>query len=68
MPTSRVVLPWLALLVLVSLAGFLFRLPDFGLPRLLLRFVAPLADVEPVTTTLLIRARQGSKQNLVPRA
>ena len=49
----HVLLPWLALVGLVWLAIYLARFPDLGLSRLLLRFAAPLADVEPVTTTKL---------------
>jgi hypothetical protein len=50
---GRVVLPWLAAGVFVAAAIALNRLNDLGLPRLALRFAAPLADVEPVTTTRL---------------
>ena len=44
-------LPWVALALLLALAAVLTRVETFNLPRLALRFVAPLADVEPVTTT-----------------
>src|SRR5688572_163321 len=53
-PLRRVIRPWLALAVLVALGTYLARQPDFGLPRLLLRYAVPLAAVEPVTTTRLV--------------
>lgn len=47
-------LPWVALLALITLAIALSRVEGLGLPRLALRFLAPLADVEPVTTTRIM--------------
>ena len=46
-------LPWLSFACLVALAALLARLDGLQLPRLALRFVAPLADVDPATTTRL---------------
>src|SRR5688572_7931283 len=53
LPLHTVLLPWAALAGLVVLTASLARLPDFGLPRLAVRFLVPLAPFEPVTTTKL---------------
>lgn len=50
---SSAVLPWALLAFLITLAAALARLEGVGLPRLALRFIAPLADLDPVTTTRL---------------
>ena len=49
----RVTYPWIAALAFLAAGVGLSRLDDLGLPRLALRFAAPLADIEPVTTTRL---------------
>src|SRR5687768_4362681 len=41
-PLRQVIRPWLALAALAALGAYLARQPDFGLPRLLLRYAAPL--------------------------
>ena len=52
-PPRAILLPWLITAVLVATCAWLGRSEMLGLPRLALRFGAPLADVEPVTTTRL---------------
>lgn len=53
MPMHAVVMPWVAFAALAGLTAYLARLPDLGLPRLMVRLALPLVDVEPVTTTSL---------------
>src|SRR3954447_27008942 len=52
-PTAPVALAWGAVLLTTVSAVALARVPDLNLPRLAHRFFVPLADVPPVTTTLL---------------
>ena len=52
-PIGAAVLPWVLFAILLAGAFYLMRVESFGLPRLLFRFVAPLADVPPVTTAQL---------------
>jgi hypothetical protein len=52
-PGTSIVLPWLVAAGLVALSLWLAQFTTLGLPTLALRLVAPLADVDPVTTTRL---------------
>jgi hypothetical protein len=60
-PGAAVFLPWAAAACLVALTAALARVDTLGLPRLALRFVAPFADIDPVTTTR-IRVTPGDAQ------
>lgn len=50
-PPAGVILPWLVCVILLSTAVSLWKMPGFGLGQLIRRFVEPLADLPPVTTT-----------------
>ena len=50
---SSIILPWLAVAFLLTVAAWLNRFDRLGLSQLAARFVAPLADIEPMTTTQL---------------
>ena len=53
LPVRSVVAAWCAVLLAALAAVALARVPDLNLPRLAHRFLVPLADVPPVTTTRL---------------
>lgn len=50
-PRTSILLPWLVLGFLLTVVAWLYRFDHLALPRLAARFIAPLADIEPVTTT-----------------
>ncbi len=65
-PPARVVLPWIACMALIVVTVSLWRLPGFGLGQLIRRFVEPMADLPPVTTTQ-IQVNRGN-QDIVQSA
>jgi hypothetical protein len=58
---GAILLPWLTWAMLVALSAWLTGWENVGLPRLAARFVAPMSDVEPVTTTRLAVAPGDTK-------
>lgn len=53
LPLRRIARPWLVLMAALVAGLGLARLPVMGMDVLAVRFLAPLADVQPVTTTRL---------------
>ncbi len=74
LPLRTALRPWLLVALLIAAAWGLTRVPGLELPRLALRFAAPILDVPPVTTTRLAVAPgdasvvQGKPLELVVRA
>ncbi len=68
-PPARVVLPWIACAAVISTTVSLWRVPSFGLGQLVRRFVEPLADLPPVTTTQIhvLRGNQDIVQSATLR-
>ena len=56
-----IVVPLLALAGVLALAAWLSGVESVGLPRLAARFILPLADLDPVTTTRLVVAPAGGQ-------